>query len=142
MSLAHGLGWEPGLEAIHTAEIAHLRQSFVAADGDDLPDAVDPGDTLTINDQGRRNSCCGNAIDKALEWDHWLSHRRKVNLSARWSYCAAKRIDGSDLSRDAGASIRGGCRGAAEIGCVEESAFPYWAANEPFSATLPHSLYE
>lgn len=133
--MERGLGWRPDLEPQHANIVAAMQRPMCAVSAERLPDNVDPGDKLTINDQRHFSSCSGNAIDKILEWDHLLEHKTPVNLSARFSYLAARTIDGTNSQGDGGASISGAARGAAEIGCVKEEVLPYWP-DDNFDPTL------
>mgnify|MGYP003657973274 CR=1 FL=1 len=120
-----GLGLLPP-DGRHDAAMSRLMKPMCAATDAEIPDEVDPGEILTVNDQGPFNSCCGNATDKALEWDRWLTTGKRENLSARFSYCAARMIDGTNDGPDAGAQIEAGARGSSEIGFVTEADLPYW----------------
>lgn len=131
-----GLGLLPP-DGRHDAAMAAMTQPMCAASDAELPESVDYGDIISINDQGPRNSCCGNAVDKALEIDHYIETEQVINLSARFSYLAARTIDGTNDGPDAGAMIEGGARGANEIGCVLEEQFPYWRNDEAFDPTMP-----
>lgn len=107
----------------------------------EIPAEVDP--VLSVNDQGPFGSCCGMAVDKALERDHFIEAGEVINLSARFSYLAARTMDGNNRGPDRGAQIEGGARGAAELGCVEEKDFPYWPFDEQaFDPELPESILE
>lgn len=113
-----------------------------AATDAEIPDEVDPADTLDVNDQGQRNSCCGNAVDKALERDHNIATGEVINLSARFSYLAARIIDGTNDGPDQGAQIEAGARGSLEIGYVTEQVLPYWRDGEQFDPELPLSVLD
>lgn len=103
----------------------------------DMPPALDPREWLRITDQGRFNSCCGCAVDKALEWDAWVGAGQRVDLSARMSYLAAQQWAGVRNGTDRGVSIEAGAMGAHTIGTVLEEEFPYWG--DRFDSTLPAS---
>jgi len=108
-----------------------------------IPDEVNLRGLLSVNNQGSRNSCCGNAVDKALEWGLALEHRGKPpDLSARFSYLAA--LDWAQTLRrgDHGVSIEAGVMASHEIGTVEERECPYWQEGERFDAILPPGLRE
>lgn len=140
--MTHGLGLIPS-DGRHDNAMAALSKPTCAVRDADIPDEVDPADTLTITDQGPFNSCCGCATDKALERDHFIECQEVINLSARFSYLAARTMDGSSRGPDAGAMIEGGARGAAEMGCVEESDFPYWPFDEnAFDPHIPEPILQ
>lgn len=105
-----------------------------------IPPTLGAREWLTINDQGQRNSCCGNATDKALEWDAWVGSRQRVNLSARMSYLVAQEAGRCRDGRDLGVSIEAGAMGAREFGTCLESDFPYWRNGERFDARLPDGV--
>jgi len=135
-----GLGWNPDAEDKHADAIASLVRPVCTAVDSELPKTVDPRGILSINNQLQFNSCDGNSIDKCLEFDHWIETRNVIDLSARFSYLAARMMDGTNDGPDAGASIRGGALGAKEIGCVLEQKFPYWKRGEQFSSHVPEEL--
>jgi hypothetical protein len=95
---------------------------------------------LSINNQGQRNSCCGNAADKALEWDAWVESRTRINLSARFSYLAGRQWSGINNGPDVGLSIEAGAMGAHEFGTVPEESFPYWKDYDRFDPHLPPEI--
>ena len=135
-----GLGLLPP-DGRHDTAMAVLERPMCAATDAEIPDEVDPVDTLCVNDQGPFNSCCGNAVDKALERDHHISTGEIINLSARFSYCAARMIDGTNDGPDQGAQIEGGARGASEIGCVTEETLPYWPFDQnAFDPEIPQPV--
>lgn len=136
---APGLGLLPP-DGRHDAAMAAMSKPMCAASDAEIPESVDYGDIISINDQGPRNSCCGNAVDKALEIDHYIETKQVINLSARFSYLAARTIDGTNDGPDQGAMIEGGARGAHELGCVLEDQFPYWRDDEKFDPTLPSEI--
>ena len=108
-----------------------------------IPPEVNLRPFLSVNNQRNRNSCCGNAVDKALEW--WLAldwRARPEDLSARWSYLAA--LDWAQTLRhgDNGVSIEAGVMAAHDLGTVPESVCPYWRDDERFDAILPPGLRE
>ena len=120
---------------------AALISSVCAPVGDTpIPETLHAREWLTINDQGPYNSCCGNATDKALEWDAYVGSRQRVNLSARMSYLAAQQSAGIRNGRDQGVSIEAGAVGAREIGTCLERDFPYWKPGEWFDARLPANV--
>lgn len=136
-----GLGLLPP-DGRHDAAMAAMAKPMCAATDAEIPDDVDPADSLTVNDQGQRNSCDGNAVDKALECDYFNTTGQAVNFSARFSYLAARVIDGTNDGPDAGATIHAGALAALKMGRVTEEAFPYWRDDEDFDPTLPAPILQ
>lgn len=138
-----GLGLLPP-DGRHDAEFAKMMRPMCAASDAEIPDDVDASDSLTVNDQGPFNSCCGNAVDKALERDLYLTTGEKVNFSARFSYLAARTIDGTNDGPDAGAMIDSGAIAAEKMGRVLETEFPYWdyENGEGFDPTIPDHVLQ
>lgn len=111
----------------------------------DIPETLGARDWLRINDQRNRNSCCGNAVDKALEWCRWVNlgyQTRPEDLSARFSYVAA--LDWAQTLRngDNGVSIEAGVMASRDTGAILEEAWPYWQDGERFDTELPRQLIE
>lgn len=132
------------LEASHF-ETAAVDSVCMAAplSTEDIPSEVNLRRWLSVNNQRARNSCCGNAVDKALEW--WLSlewRSKPEDLSARWSYLAALEWAGNLARGDWGVSIEAGVMAGHEIGAVLEKECPYWQDGERFDAILPPGLRE
>jgi C1A family cysteine protease len=137
----HGLGC---LEA-SSAEIG-LVDSVCSAppvyDGD-IPETLNARRWLRVNDQGLRNSCCGNAVDKALELSRLFDsafQSHPEDLSARWSYLAALDWAQALQRGDNGVSIEAGVMASRDIGALLESEYPYWRQGEPFERELPLHL--
>jgi C1A family cysteine protease len=137
----HGLGC---LEASST-EIG-LVESVCSAppvyDGD-IPETLNARRWLRVNDQGLRNSCCGNAVDKALELSRLFDsafQSHPEDLSARWSYLAALDWAQALQRGDNGVSIEAGVMASRDIGALLESEYPYWRQGEPFERELPLHL--
>ncbi len=137
----HGLGC---LKA-SSAEIG-LVDSVCSAppvyDGD-IPDTLNARKWLRVNDQGLRNSCCGNAVDKALELSRLFDlafQSHPEDLSARWSYLAALDWAQTLQRGDNGVSIEAGVMASRDIGALLESEYPYWRQDEPFERELPSNL--
>ena len=115
----------------------------VGALSDDIPETLKARDWLRINNQGNRNSCCGNAVDKALEWSRWagLDYRDKPeDLSARFSYLAALEWAHTLSRGDQGVSIEAGVMAARDVGTVHETDFPYWHDGERFDTDIPQAI--
>ena len=137
----HGLGC---LEA-SSAEIG-LVDSVCSAPpivAGDIPETLNARRWLRVNDQGLRNSCCGNAVDKALEWSRWAGlgyGDHPEDLSARWSYLAALDWAQTLQRGDNGVSIEAGVMASRDVGAVLESEYPYWRQGELFERELPLHL--
>jgi C1A family cysteine protease len=143
MSEEHGLGC---LEA-SSVEIGLVDSVCTAAPevSGDIPDTLNARKWLRVNDQGRRNSCCGNAVDKALEWSRWAGldyGDHPEDLSARWSYLAALEWAQTLYRGDNGVSIEAGVMASRDVGAVLESEFPYWRESERFDTELPSNLMQ
>lgn len=111
----------------------------------DIPDTLGARDWLRINNQRDKNACCGNAADKALEFNRWLSLGRQTrpeDLSARFSYVAALQWANTLHRGDQGVSIEAGVMASRDIGAVLEEAWPYWQDGERFDTELPRHLVE
>jgi hypothetical protein len=137
----HGLGC---LKA-SSAEIG-LVDSVCSAppvyDGD-IPDTLNARKWLRVNDQGLRNSCCGNAVDKALELSRLFDlafQSHPEDLSARWSYLAALDWAQTLQRGDGGVSIEAGVMASRDTGALLESEYPYWRQGELFETELPLHL--
>ena len=135
----YGLGCLPAQphEKLAVASVA----TVCAPTGDTpIPPTLNAREWLTINNQGPFNSCCGNATDKALEWDAYVGSRQRVSLSARMSYLVAQEAGRCRDGRDLGVSIEAGAMGAREFGTCLESDFPYWRQGQRFDASLPDGV--
>jgi C1A family cysteine protease len=113
-----------------------------AFDGD-IPETLNARRWLRVNDQGPRNSCCGNAVDKALELSRLFDlafQSHPEDLSARWSYLAALEWAQTLQRGDNGVSIEAGVMASRDVGAVLESEFPYWRQGELFDTELPQHL--
>ena len=88
MSLGLGCLEATHSEAAAIDSVCMSTRPFLVAES--IPPEVNLRPFLSVNNQRNRNSCCGNAVDKALEWWLALEWRSKPeDLSARWSYLAA-----------------------------------------------------
>jgi C1A family cysteine protease len=109
----------------------------------DIPETLNARRWLRVNDQGPRNSCCGNAVDKALELSRLFDlafQTHPEDLSARWSYLAALEWAQTLYRGDNGVSIEAGVMASRDVGAVLESEFPYWRQGEAFDTELPQHL--
>jgi len=136
-----GLGCLPAQPHERLA-VASLAVTCAPVGDTPIPATLGARDWLVVNNQGPFNSCCGNATDKALEWDAYVGSRQAVNLSARMSYLAAQQWAPIRNGRDQGVSIEAGAMGAREIGTCLESDFPYWGPGERFDASLPAKVLQ
>jgi hypothetical protein len=132
----YGLGCNPdnGQLAVLDSRLS----CAAAAPTEPMPAEVDP--PLDVNDQLQFNSCCGNADDKASEFDHWAETGVVVNLSARFSYLTAKLIEGSSDS-DNGAQIGSAGLASQKYGKCLEETFPYWRQGERYSQDIPEPAF-
>jgi len=109
----------------------------------DIPETLNARRWLRVNDQGPRNSCCGNAVDKALELSRLFDlafQSHPEDLSARWSYLAALDWAQTLQRGDNGVSIEAGVMASRDVGAVLESEYPYWRRGELFETELPLNL--
>jgi C1A family cysteine protease len=137
----HGLGClEASLVEIGLVDLVCSSPPIVAGD---IPETLNARRWLRVNDQGPRNSCCGNAVDKALELSRLFDlafQTHPEDLSARWSYLAALEWARTLQRGDNGVSIEAGVMASRDVGAVLESEFPYWRQGEPFDRELPQHL--
>ena len=137
----HGLGC---LEAssFEIGQVDSVCSAPPVYDGD-IPETLNARKWLRVNDQGLRNSCCGNAVDKALELSRLFDlafQSHPEDLSARWSYLAALDWAQALQRGDNGVSIEAGVMASRDIGALLESEYPYWRQGEPFERELPLHL--
>jgi hypothetical protein len=137
----HGLGClEPSSAEVDRVAFVCSAPPIVTGD---IPETLNARRWLRVNDQGPRNSCCGNAVDKALELSRLFDlafQTHPEDLSARWSYLAALEWAQTLYRGDNGVSIEAGVMASRDVGAVLESEFPYWKAGEAFDTELPQSL--
>jgi hypothetical protein len=128
------------LEATHSESLAiDTVCSSPRIERREIPPTLGSRKWLTVNNQGPYNSCCGNAVDKALEWSRWagMDYRDKPeDLSARFSYLAGQDWAGVIGRGDNGLSIEAGVMAAADIGAVEEKDCPYWQDGERIDGSI------
>lgn len=140
------LGWDEFLEAMHADELAKLHAPLTvsAPASKDIPDTLDTS-WFREEDQGPRNTCCGNANAGLGEYLHWVGTGGEVlQFSRRWMYVRTKIRDfntgmGGSPEVDNGASISGGMLVAAHEGYALESLVPYWKPNERYSTAIPNA---
>jgi C1A family cysteine protease len=137
----HGLGC---LEAsfFEIGQVDSVCSAPPVYDGD-IPETLNARKWLRVNDQGLRNSCCGNSVDKALELSQLFDsafQSHPEDLSARWSYLAALDWAQTLQRGDNGVSIEAGVMASRDIGALLESEYPYWRQGEPFERELPLHL--
>jgi C1A family cysteine protease len=137
----HGLGClEPSSAEIGLVDSVCSAPPIVAGE---IPPTLNARRWLRVNDQGPRNSCCGNAVDKALELSRLFDlafQSHPEDLSARWSYLAALDWAQTLQRGDNGVSIEAGVMASRDVGAVLESEYPYWRQGEAFETELPLHL--
>jgi hypothetical protein len=128
------------LEATHSESLAiDTVCSSPRIEQREIPPTLGSRKWLSVNNQGPYNSCCGNAVDKALEWSRWagMDYRdRPEDLSARFSYLAGQDWAGVIGRGDNGLSIEAGVMAAADIGAVLEDDCPYWQEGERIDGSI------
>lgn len=116
------LGWRHDLERrdeLHGSAVDFVRVGTYAA-----PASI-THDWIPIEDQGQMGSCSGHAITTCQEVLAFIAtNGLRQQFSRMFGYLAGQTMDGL-LGRDAGATITGSVRGAKEMGCCDESLFPY-----------------
>lgn len=120
-------GWLPELEDrdyLHQAATPLMRQTFA-----ELPEYVDVGEWVVIENQGSQGACQGHALSTAVELCHTEAGGRYTQLSRAQAYYETQRIDG--IRGDRGSTITGGCKLAKEHGLVRESDWPYPSGYNP-----------
>jgi len=91
-----------------------------------LPSAVDLRDSLPpVYNQYEINSCTGNAIAAAMEFDDLRRHLKGVTTPSRlFIYYNERALEGT-TSKDAGGQIRDGIKCIAAQGACTETMWPY-----------------
>ena len=132
MSTPHTFGWRPDLPD-HRDHKVKVGGQFLAAYAA-LPASVDLRPLCSpVENQGRLQSCTGNAIVGAMEL---LENKRGGNfydLSRLFVYWNERDIEGA-TGQDVGAYIRDGIKVVASFGACLESIWPY---NESIVFTRP-----
>lgn len=117
-----GLGWRMDLE--RRDELHGSAQPFTRIGTFAAPASI-THDWITIEDQGQMGSCSGHAITTCQEVLAYIAtNGQRQQFSRMFGYLAGQTMDGL-LGRDVGATITGSVRGAKEMGCCDESLFPY-----------------
>ena len=77
-----------------------------------------------VFDQGDTNSCTGNAIVGAMEYDEKVQNEAFENYSRLFVYYNERVIE-NDVNQDEGAEIRDGIKAIAQYGVCEENLWPF-----------------
>ncbi len=119
----HKLGYRP--------EPQDERDLFLMPPLYDLPEQVDWTNQLTlIRDQGNEGTCVGFAVTAMKEFQEWKQHGHKFNLSERWIYEWAKRLDEFPGEDYEGTSIRAAMKALTKHGICKEGLWPYVPGEE------------
>lgn len=95
-----------------------------------LPERIDYTDEMTqVEDQGAEGSCVGFACGAMKEWQEKKDWGRDINLSSRFIYEEARRIDNYPDTSD-GTDIRSAVKILLNKGVCSEDCWPY-EANYP-----------
>jgi C1A family cysteine protease len=110
----------------------------VAATREILPGFIDySADTPEVEDQGDYGSCVGWAAVRGLrEWMYWKQTGKKVRLSVRFVWMAAKETDHFEINSfvaNAGTSLKTAFKVMSKYGVPEDKYYPY--TNELISFT-------
>jgi C1A family cysteine protease len=114
-----GYGWVPDVpdQRDHLYALARRRRI--------VPATIDlRGGCSPVENQGRLNSCTGNALVGALEFLEIKDRLRFVNLSRLFVYYNERAIEHSTRV-DAGAALRDGIKSLARQGVCRETMWPY-----------------
>jgi len=95
----------------------------------ELPEEVDFGEWVIIEDQGSQGSCQGHSLSSCVEVCHTEAGGDYTQLSRAQAYYESQRLDG--IRGDSGSTITGGCRLATEHGLVTERDWPYPSRYNP-----------
>jgi hypothetical protein len=95
-----------------------------------LPGFVDySDDTPEVEDQGDYGSCVGWTVARGLrEWMYWKQTGKKVSLSVRFVWMAAKETDRFEINTfvaNAGTSLKTAFKIIKKYGVPEEKYYPY-----------------
>ena len=94
-----------------------------------LPNRIDYSDEMTpVEDQGAEGSCVGFACGAMKEWQEKKDWDRYINLSSRYVYEEARKIDDYDDIED-GTDIRSAMKILLNKGICTEECWPYEARN-------------
>jgi hypothetical protein len=109
-----------------------------AATREILPGFIDySADTPEVEDQGDYGSCVGWAVVRGLrEWMYWKQTGKKVRLSVRFVWMAAKETDQFEINTfvaNAGTSVKTAFKVMSKYGVPEDKYYPY--TNELISFT-------
>jgi hypothetical protein len=95
-----------------------------------LPESLDYSDeSPLVEDQGDYGSCVGWAAVRGLrEWMYWKQTGRKVSLSVRFAWMAAKEADRYEINSfvaNAGTSLKTAFKILSKYGVPEDEYYPY-----------------
>lgn len=118
--------------------VAAADHPSVAATREILPGILDySADTPGVEDQGDYGSCVGWAAVRGLrEWMYWKRTGKKVRLSVRFVWMAAKETDQFEINSfvaNAGTSLKTAFKVMSKYGVPEDKYYPY--SNELISFT-------
>lgn len=96
----------------------------------EVPEKMDYSkDTPLVQDQGEYGSCVGWAAARGLrEWMYWKQTGKKVSLSVRFVWMAAKESDRFEINSfvaNAGTSLKAAFKIMSKYGVPEEKYYPY-----------------
>lgn len=78
---------------------------------------------MHVENQGNMSSCVGHGGSSGLEALEYIANGGQVQMSRMAMYLLAQRASG--IRGDNGATISGCVKAQAEVGCCEETEFPY-----------------
>ena len=94
-----------------------------------LPESIDyMGEMTPVEDQGSEGSCVGFACGAMKEWQEQKDWSRYINLSSRFIYEEARKIDGYPDTED-GTDIRSAMKILLNKGVCTEDCWPYIPQN-------------
>lgn len=133
---AKKMGWKPDLPDFRDMIVdlpGHKKANF--------PQKIDlrPEEHFGIYDQGNLGSCTANAIGACFHFDQVKEGLKEFVPSRLFIYYNERRMEGT-VEQDAGALIRDGIKSLKQIGCCEESIWPY--EESCFTLHPPDSCYE
>ncbi|MCP5048091.1 MAG: C1 family peptidase [bacterium] len=110
--------------------IAAAAHPSVELSHDPLPPSVDySDDTPLVEDQGDYGSCVGWAAVRGLrEWMYWKKTGKRVSLSVRFVWMAAKETDHFEINSfvaNAGTSLKTAFSVLSKYGVPEDKYYPY-----------------
>jgi len=104
-----------------------------------IPSSIDYSSEMTpVEDQGSEGSCVGFACDSFKEWQEKKDWERVINLSPRFVYEEARKIDGLPNCFD-GTNLRAAMKVLNKKGLCREETCPY-IPNHP--VTITQKMYK